>query len=81
MRSVAAAASGEHQPLDPADTPEALTEKTDALIADLQRRDSADSTRAVAPLRMAEGAFLLDSSDLSLAQVVERILEHHRIHG
>lgn len=51
------------------------------IIADLQRRDSADSTRAVAPLRMAEGAFLLDSSDLSLAQVVERILEHHRIHG
>lgn len=50
------------------------------ILADLNRRDAADSTRAVAPLRMAEGAFLLDSSNLSLAEVVEKVLEHHGIH-
>jgi cytidylate kinase len=51
------------------------------IIADLQRRDSADSTREVAPLKMAEGAFLLDSSELDLEQVVQQILARHGIHS
>lgn len=51
------------------------------ILADLARRDTADSTREVAPLRVAEGALLLDSSELTLEQVVARILARHRIHN
>ncbi|HEX9080833.1 MAG TPA: (d)CMP kinase [Holophagaceae bacterium] len=50
------------------------------VLADLQRRDEADSTRAVAPLRKAEDAVELDSSDLSLEAVVAWIVAHHRAH-
>jgi cytidylate kinase len=50
------------------------------VLADLQRRDEADSTRAVAPLRKAEGAVELDSSDLDLDQVVDWILALHASH-
>ena len=47
---------------------------------DLQRRDKADSTRAVAPLRKAEDAVELDSSDLTLDQVVDHIVARHQAH-
>ena len=50
------------------------------VLADLQRRDQADSTRAVAPLRQAGDATLLDSSDLALDQVVDRIVAKHLSH-
>lgn len=43
-------------------------------IADLARRDVADSSRAVAPLRAAEDAIHLDTSDLSFEEQVERIV-------
>ncbi len=46
----------------------------DAVAADIQRRDHADSTRAVAPLRKAEDAVELDSSNLTLDQVVAKIV-------
>ena len=49
--------------------------------ADIERRDHADSTRAVSPLRKAEDAVVLDSSDLTLEQVVAWIVDHHRRHG
>ena len=42
--------------------------------ADMVRRDKIDSTRAVAPLRAAEDAVVIDTSDLSVEQVVERVL-------
>ena len=48
------------------------------VAADLQRRDLADSTRAVAPLCKADDAVELDSSDLTLAEVVDWIVAHHR---
>jgi len=51
------------------------------VLADLQRRDTADSTRAVAPLRKAEDAVELDSSDLSLDQVVDWIVARHQAHS
>ena len=46
----------------------------DEVAADIQRRDHADSTRAVAPLRKAEDAVELDSSNLILDQVVAKIV-------
>lgn len=51
------------------------------ILADQERRDHADSTRAVAPLRKAEDASLLDSSTMTLDQVVAWIVAHHRQHG
>ena len=51
------------------------------VAADLQRRDLADSTRAVSPLRRAADAVELDSSAMTQAQVVEWIVARHREHG
>ena len=39
----------------------------------MKRRDLIDSTRKVAPLKQAEGAFLVDSTDKSIEQVLEEI--------
>jgi cytidylate kinase len=50
------------------------------VLADQRRRDEADSTRAVAPLRPAEDAVELDSSDLTLDQVVDWIVARHQAH-
>ena len=41
---------------------------------DIRKRDSQDMTRKISPLRQAEDAVLLDSSDLNLEEVVERIV-------
>jgi 3-phosphoshikimate 1-carboxyvinyltransferase len=46
-----------------------------ALRADLEARDLRDSTRAVAPLKPAEDAQLLDNSALTIDQSVARVLE------
>ena len=46
----------------------------DEVAADIERRDHADSTRAVAPLRKADDAVELDSSDLTLDEVVAKIV-------
>ena len=45
------------------------------VASDIQRRDHADSTRAVAPLRKADDAVELDSSNLTLDEVVAKIVE------
>lgn len=41
---------------------------------DIERRDKFDSSRSFAPLKQAEDAILLDTSDLNIEQVVERII-------
>lgn len=43
------------------------------ILANLRERDRIDSTRAVAPLRPAADAVVLDTTDLSLEEVLERI--------
>lgn len=48
-----------------------------ALLQDLRARDERDSSRSAAPLRPAEDARQLDSSDLSIEQVVAQILRWH----
>lgn len=45
----------------------------EAVLADVLRRDHIDSTRAVSPLARAEGAVLVDSSDMDAGQVAERV--------
>lgn len=45
------------------------------VLSELQARDHADMTRAVSPLRQADDAVLLDSTGLTVDQVVDRVLE------
>jgi 3-phosphoshikimate 1-carboxyvinyltransferase len=46
----------------------------DALRQDLEARDARDSSRAVAPLKSAEDALLLDNSSLSVEESVAQVL-------
>lgn len=46
-----------------------------AILADLIRRDTCDSTRKTAPLVKADDAVELDTSEMSIDQVVGRIVE------
>ena len=43
---------------------------------DMRQRDQQDSTRALAPLTPAPDAMFIDSSDLTIEQVLERMLAH-----
>ena len=45
---------------------------------DLRRRDEQDSQRTLAPLKPAENAIRIDSSDLTIDQVVTLMLKHVR---
>lgn len=45
------------------------------VAADLQRRDTLDSTRAVSPLARAADAVEIDTTDLSVDQVVDRLVD------
>ena len=45
------------------------------ILSQIRSRDEADSTRAIAPLRPAEDAVILDSTSLGLEAVVEHVLE------
>lgn len=45
------------------------------VLGDLNRRDYQDSHRAVAPLKMAEDAVLLDTSELDFEQSVQKVIE------
>ena len=46
----------------------------DAVLADILTRDARDSGRDAAPLRQAEDADLLDTSDLDIGQAVQRAI-------
>lgn len=45
------------------------------VLADVQRRDHLDSTRAVSPLRAADDAVVVDSSDMTQHEVVAYLLD------
>lgn len=54
--------------------------ESDMNIEDIEKaiikRDNYDSNRKVAPLKVADGAIVIDSSDLSIDQTVEKILSY-----
>lgn len=50
----------------------------DTVLADVQRRDELDSNRSVSPLRPADDALIIDTSDLSFDQVVARLIDEAR---
>jgi cytidylate kinase len=54
---------------------EAASKTLEQIAAELATRDHADSTRATSPLRPADDAIIVDTSDLSIDDVVETILE------
>ena len=45
------------------------------ILEDVNRRDKADSERAFAPLKPAEDSILLDTSELSIDEVVNKVLQ------
>ncbi len=45
------------------------------VLADVRRRDHLDSTRAVSPLRAADDAVVVDTSDMTEAEVIAYLLE------
>lgn len=46
----------------------------EGILADMERRDALDASRATAPLKQAEDAVLVDTSDLTLEQSIEAVL-------
>ena len=74
--SVAARAGRRCRELEEQGQPQPLAE----VAADIQRRDQADCERAVSPLRRAADAVELDSSAMTLAEVVAWIVARHRTH-
>jgi cytidylate kinase len=46
------------------------------LLESIQARDVRDSSRETSPLKPADDAFQLDTSDLSIDEVVARIVDH-----
>ena len=49
----------------------------DGLLRDIRERDIRDTTRAAAPLRAAPDAVILDTTDLSIAEVTAAVLAFH----
>lgn len=52
-----------------------LDDNFDGVLADVKRRDHLDSTRAVSPLRAAEDALVVDTSDMTETEVVAHLLD------
>jgi CMP/dCMP kinase len=52
-----------------------LADDYEGVLADVRRRDHLDSTRPVSPLRAASDAVIVDTSDMTEAQVIAHLLE------
>ncbi len=53
-----------------------------ALLQELCERDARDSNRSLAPLRSAQGALVVDSTQMTIEEVLASIVqEHHRRNG
>ncbi|MEZ0343000.1 (d)CMP kinase [Mycobacterium sp. pV006] len=52
-----------------------LPDDYEAVLADVRRRDHLDSTRAVSPLRAADDAVVVDTSDMTQTEVIAHLAE------
>ncbi len=52
-----------------------VADNYDGVLADVRRRDHLDSTRAVSPLRAASDAVVVDTSDMTEAEVIAHLME------
>ncbi|SUB17576.1 Cytidylate kinase [Pantoea agglomerans] len=50
----------------------------DRLLAEIKERDDRDRNRAIAPLVAAGDALVLDSTEMSIDQVIEKALQYAR---
>jgi cytidylate kinase len=55
-----------------------ISAKLEILLQDLQERDARDSSRGVAPLVVADGAKVLETSELSIDQAVKTVLDWYQ---
>ena len=55
-----------------------ISAKLSDLLQDLQERDARDSSRGTAPLLIADGAKVLETSDLSIDQAVKTVLDWYQ---
>ncbi len=55
-----------------------ISAKLEDLLQDLQERDARDSSRGTAPLLVADGAKVLETSDLSIDQAVKTVLDWYQ---
>ena len=55
-----------------------ISAKLSDLLQDLQERDARDSSRGTAPLLLADGAKVLETSDLSIDQAVKTVLDWYQ---
>lgn len=53
-----------------------LNAKFDDLLGEIQERDDRDRNRAVAPLRPANDALVLDSTSMTIDEVIEKALQY-----
>lgn len=51
----------------------------DRLLSEIQARDDRDRNRAVAPLKAADDALVIDSTHLSIAEVLDKVLSHTKV--
>ena len=52
-----------------------LDDDYEAVLADVERRDHLDSTRAVSPLRAADDAVVVDTSDMTEYEVIAHLTD------
>ena len=55
-----------------------ISAKLEDLLQDLQERDARDSSRGTAPLLVADGAKVLETSNLSIDQAVKTVLDWYQ---
>ncbi|MDP5291377.1 (d)CMP kinase [Oceanimonas sp. CHS3-5] len=51
----------------------------DRLLSEIQERDDRDRNRAVAPLKAANDALVIDSTELTITEVLDRVLSHTKV--
>ena len=58
-----------------------LGDHYESVLADVRRRDHLDSTRAVSPLRAADDAIVVDTSEMTQSEVIEHLTDLVRQHS
>ncbi len=52
-----------------------INQSLEEVLYDIEKRDFSDYNRSIAPLKQAEDAFLVDTDEMTVEQVVNRIIE------
>jgi len=55
-----------------------ISSTIDGLLRDIRERDARDAGRAAAPLRPAEDAVILDTTDMAIEAAIDFVLRHYR---